>query len=77
MANPTALLLSSVMMLRHLNLMEHADRIERACFDTIKPQSSKSTFYSYFLEYFLSYMEYSEKLISIDFSEYSVKIRKC
>jgi len=36
MANPTALLLSSVMMLRHLNLMEHASRIETACFDTIK-----------------------------------------
>merc|ERR1711935_471296 len=36
LANPTALLLSSVMMLRHLNLMEHADRIERACFDTIR-----------------------------------------
>merc|ERR1711990_666908 len=36
LANPTALLLSSVMMLRHLNLMEHADRIETACFDTIK-----------------------------------------
>ena len=27
-ANPTALLLSSVMMLRHLNLPEHADRIQ-------------------------------------------------
>lgn len=36
MANPTALLLSSVMMLRHLNLMEVAGRIESACFDTIK-----------------------------------------
>merc|ERR1712180_443310 len=36
MANPTALLLSSVMMLRHLNLMEVASRIETACFDTIK-----------------------------------------
>jgi isocitrate dehydrogenase (NAD+) len=35
MANPTALLLSSVMMLRHLNLVEIADRIETACFDTI------------------------------------------
>ena len=29
-ANPTALLLSSVMMLRHLGLSEHADRIQ-AC----------------------------------------------
>lgn len=27
-ANPTALLLSSVMMLRHLGLPEHADRIQ-------------------------------------------------
>ena len=27
-ANPTALLLSSVMMLRHLGLAEHADRIQ-------------------------------------------------
>ena len=36
LANPTALLLSSVMMLRHLNLMEVASRIETACFDTIK-----------------------------------------
>lgn len=35
LANPTALLLSSVMMLRHLNYMDVADRIERACFDTI------------------------------------------
>jgi isocitrate dehydrogenase (NAD+) len=35
-ANPTALLLSGVMMLRHLNLFDHARRIETACFDTIK-----------------------------------------
>lgn len=39
-ANPTALLLSSVMMLRHLNLYEHARRIETACFDTIKEGKS-------------------------------------
>jgi len=36
MANPTALLLSSVMMLRHLKFHDHADRIEKACFDTIE-----------------------------------------
>lgn len=30
LANPTALLLSSLMMLRHMNLNEHADRIEKA-----------------------------------------------
>jgi len=35
-ANPTALLLSAVMMLRHLNLYDHARRIEQACFDTIR-----------------------------------------
>ncbi|CAK0787861.1 Isocitrate dehydrogenase [NAD] catalytic subunit 6, mitochondrial [Coccomyxa viridis] len=34
-ANPTALLLSSVMMLRHLGLPEHADRIQNAVLDTI------------------------------------------
>ena len=36
LANPTALLLSSVMMLRHMELNSYADKIERACFDTIK-----------------------------------------
>merc|ERR1712048_1031958 len=35
-ANPTALLLSSVMMLRHLKFHDHANRIEKACFDTIE-----------------------------------------
>ena len=35
-ANPTALLLSGVMMLRHLHMYDKADRIEKACFDTIK-----------------------------------------
>lgn len=34
-ANPTALVLSSVMMLRHMNLMDYADRIEGAILDTI------------------------------------------
>ena len=33
-ANPTALLMSAVLMLRHLDLVEHADRIERALFAT-------------------------------------------
>ncbi|XP_061630448.1 isocitrate dehydrogenase [NAD] subunit alpha, mitochondrial isoform X1 [Phyllopteryx taeniolatus] len=36
MANPTALLLSAVMMLRHMGLHDHAKRIESACFDTIR-----------------------------------------
>jgi len=34
-ANPTALLLSSVMMLRHMNLTSHADRIQKAVLGTI------------------------------------------
>uniref|UniRef100_A0A8C8R7N4 Isocitrate dehydrogenase [NAD] subunit alpha, mitochondrial n=1 Tax=Pelusios castaneus TaxID=367368 RepID=A0A8C8R7N4_9SAUR len=36
LANPTALLLSAVMMLRHMGLQEYATKIETACFDTIK-----------------------------------------
>ena len=32
-ANPTALLLSSVMMLRYMQLPEHAQKIETACFE--------------------------------------------
>lgn len=35
LANPTALLLSSVMMLRHLGLEEHATRVEKSILDTI------------------------------------------
>ncbi|KAI0172261.1 isocitrate dehydrogenase [Hypoxylon sp. FL1284] len=35
LANPTALLLSSMMMLRHMGLTEYADRIEKATFDTL------------------------------------------
>jgi len=35
-ANPTALLLSAVMMLRYMNLGDHATIIENACFETIK-----------------------------------------
>lgn len=34
-ANPTALLLSSIMMLRHMSLFDKADRIENAIFKTI------------------------------------------
>ncbi|XP_078286215.1 isocitrate dehydrogenase [NAD] subunit alpha, mitochondrial isoform X2 [Rhinoraja longicauda] len=36
LANPTALLLSAVMMLRHIDLHDYANRIETACFETIK-----------------------------------------
>ncbi|KAF4471733.1 isocitrate dehydrogenase (NAD) [Fusarium albosuccineum] len=35
LANPTALLLSSIMMLRHMGLTEHAVRIESAIFNTL------------------------------------------
>ncbi|KXJ92393.1 isocitrate dehydrogenase [Microdochium bolleyi] len=35
LANPTALLLSSMMMLRHMELTEYADRIEKATFATL------------------------------------------
>jgi isocitrate dehydrogenase (NAD+) len=35
LANPTALLLSSMMMLRHMSLGEYADKIEKAAFDTL------------------------------------------
>ncbi|XP_074034821.1 isocitrate dehydrogenase [NAD] subunit alpha, mitochondrial isoform X2 [Leptinotarsa decemlineata] len=35
-ANPTALLLSAVMMLRYMGLNSHASRIEQACYETIK-----------------------------------------
>ncbi|KAK3930322.1 putative isocitrate dehydrogenase [NAD] subunit alpha, mitochondrial [Frankliniella fusca] len=36
LANPTALLLSAVMMLRHMELNPQADKIEKAAFETIK-----------------------------------------
>ncbi|PVG03678.1 putative IDH2-isocitrate dehydrogenase subunit 2, mitochondrial [Serendipita vermifera] len=35
LANPTALLLSSIMMLRHMNLGDYASRIEKAALNTI------------------------------------------
>jgi isocitrate dehydrogenase (NAD+) len=35
MANPTALLLSAVMMLRYMDLESYANKIEKACFDAI------------------------------------------
>ena len=35
LANPTALLLSSIMMLQHMELYEYADRIQKAIFDTL------------------------------------------
>ncbi|KAM4678595.1 isocitrate dehydrogenase [NAD] subunit alpha, mitochondrial [Discoglossus pictus] len=36
LANPTALLLSAVLMLRHMGLQEYARKIENACYETIK-----------------------------------------
>jgi isocitrate dehydrogenase (NAD+) len=36
LANPTALLLSSLMMLRHMGLTDHAQKIENAIFSTLK-----------------------------------------
>ncbi|CEF67094.1 Isocitrate dehydrogenase [NAD] subunit alpha, mitochondrial [Strongyloides ratti] len=41
-ANPTALLLSSVMMLRYMNLGTYADKIEKACFDAIAEGNAKT-----------------------------------
>ncbi|KAK6507528.1 NAD-dependent isocitrate dehydrogenase [Arthrobotrys musiformis] len=35
LANPTALLFSSIMMLQHMGLNEHATRIQKAIFDTL------------------------------------------
>lgn len=36
MANPTALLLSGVMMLRYMKLPEHAEKIEKATFRVLR-----------------------------------------
>ncbi|CAG9808852.1 unnamed protein product [Chironomus riparius] len=36
LANPTALLLSAVMMLRHMEMKDKAESIQKACFETIK-----------------------------------------
>uniref|UniRef100_A0A8P4KF31 Isocitrate dehydrogenase [NAD] subunit alpha, mitochondrial n=1 Tax=Dicentrarchus labrax TaxID=13489 RepID=A0A8P4KF31_DICLA len=36
LANPTALLLSAVMMLRHMGLHDYGNKIQTACFDTIR-----------------------------------------
>ncbi|XP_077972971.1 isocitrate dehydrogenase [NAD] subunit alpha, mitochondrial-like [Styela clava] len=42
LANPTALLLSCVMMLKHLGKVSYGKRIEKACFDTIKEKKSRT-----------------------------------
>ncbi len=41
-ANPTALLMSSIMLLRHLNLNAHADRIENALRKVIETGNFKT-----------------------------------
>ncbi|XP_069360297.1 probable isocitrate dehydrogenase [NAD] subunit alpha, mitochondrial isoform X2 [Maniola hyperantus] len=40
MANPTALLLSAIMMLRHLQLNDHADMIQNACYLVLREGKS-------------------------------------
>lgn len=46
MANPTALLLSGVMMLRHMGLHEQASKIQVACFDTIRDRKVRRRWWS-------------------------------
>ncbi|KAB7493867.1 3-isopropylmalate dehydrogenase [Armadillidium nasatum] len=41
-ANPTALLLSAVMMLRYMELNTYANKIETACFETIKEGNNRT-----------------------------------
>uniref|UniRef100_A0A6V7U0J6 Isocitrate dehydrogenase [NAD] subunit, mitochondrial n=1 Tax=Meloidogyne enterolobii TaxID=390850 RepID=A0A6V7U0J6_MELEN len=41
-ANPTALLLSSIMMLRYMGLESYANKIEKACFDAIAKGNQKT-----------------------------------
>uniref|UniRef100_A0A3Q1FVL5 Isocitrate dehydrogenase [NAD] subunit alpha, mitochondrial n=1 Tax=Acanthochromis polyacanthus TaxID=80966 RepID=A0A3Q1FVL5_9TELE len=36
LANPTTLLLSAVMMLHHMGLHDYGNKIEKACFDTVR-----------------------------------------
>lgn len=44
LANPTALLLSAVMMLRHMGLHDHGNKIQAACFDTIRERKVRREF---------------------------------
>lgn len=59
LANPTALLLSGVMMLRHMGLHEHATKIQVACFDTIRDRKVRWRTCSSRTELFCSAMELS------------------
>uniref|UniRef100_A0A3P8UF67 Isocitrate dehydrogenase [NAD] subunit alpha, mitochondrial n=1 Tax=Amphiprion percula TaxID=161767 RepID=A0A3P8UF67_AMPPE len=38
LANPTALLLSAVVMLHHMSLHDYGNKIQTACFDTIRQE---------------------------------------
>ena len=49
LANPTALLLSSIMMLRHMGLTSHADKVESAVFATLK--QGKASFHPQYFCY--------------------------
>jgi isocitrate dehydrogenase (NAD+) len=42
LANPTALLLSSIMMLQHMGLTEHADRIQKSIFHVLAQGKTKT-----------------------------------
>lgn len=55
LANPTALLLSAVMMLRHMGLHDHADKIQAACFDTIRDKKVRLKSLLGGLQYFCSF----------------------
>lgn len=55
LANPTALLLSAVMMLRHMGLHDHADKIQTACFDTIRDKKVRLKSLLGGLQYFCSF----------------------
>ena len=51
LANPTALLLSSIMMLQHMGLTEHADKIQSAIFKTLAEGKVSSLFSPCLSEY--------------------------
>lgn len=42
LANPTALLLSAVMMLRHIGYIDYADKIENATLETIRTKETRT-----------------------------------
>ena len=54
-ANPTALLLSAVMMLRYLGYTDHGRRIETAAFDVIREGRVRQLYSPSHLPYFTDY----------------------